>query len=125
MSTEEPLTGAMSPEASQVESRTGKTNQDGVTAAKDATVPVKSNQPIQIPIPPVAPAPPGRITSKTKRSLWITAATTVFFLCIAIASFLLFRRAPTQTAASSSAPVTVKPSLPEPTANPPQLADVL
>src|SRR5437660_1168244 len=64
MLTEEPLTGAMPPEASQVESRTGRTNQDGVTAAKDATVPVKSNQTIQIAIPPVAPAPPGRITSK-------------------------------------------------------------
>src|SRR5205823_8640768 len=79
----------------------------------------------QIAIPPVAPAPPARITSKTKRALWIAIAATVFLLCIAIASFILFRRAPTQTPASSPAPVTVKPPLPEPTANPPQLADVL
>ena len=95
ISTEEPGRGVMSPQASPVESRTAKSDQDRVTAAKDTTVPVQSNQTTrsQIAIPPVAPAPPGRITSKTKRALWIATATTVFFLCIAIASFLLFRRA--------------------------------
>ena len=126
ISTEEPETGVMSPHASPVESRTAKRDQDRVTAAKDITVPVQSNQTTrsQIAIPPVAPAPPGRITSKTKRALWITA--TAFFLGIAIVAFLLFRRAPTQTASSSSpATVTEKPPLPEPTGNPPPSADVL
>src|SRR5205807_242604 len=77
----------------------------------------------QIAIPHVAPAPPGRITSKTKRALWITA--TAFFLGIAIVSFYVFRRAPTQTAPSPPAPVVVTRPLPEPTANPPQSADIL
>ena len=125
MSTEEPA--VMSPQASPVESRTARRDQDGVTAAKDVTGPVRSNQTTrsQIAIPPIAPAPAERITSKTKRGLWIAAATTVFFLCLAIVAFLLFRRVPTQTAASPPASAVVTSPLPEPTANPPQLADVL
>src|SRR5205085_1269140 len=91
-----------------------------VAPASEATVPAKTNQTTrsQIAIPPARSAPPRPITAKTKRALWITLATATLFIGIAIVSFHVFRRAPTQTAPSSPAPVIATRPLPEPPASP-------